>query len=282
MQVEDLLKQEFWKQPLVVFQNDFWVMLPPFVIVMFAVWWFRGTLLKREIAGLKAEKSVLEQRLNLAADQAKIASQVENEVEKQLQALNLAVGDNASLSASAARVETAVAKLAAANNVVSATLSGVTASTVIVSTEVIIRADPAATSVTINSLVNDRAQLELIFDKWIPRCVKDEFYRFKDKPPKSRKWFVGIKNSSTTKSADEVTVRAHESWFVDCTIAVAHRRMNESSKKSPLIFSHSTLEPGAVEFIELFGLETHLSGDVFKRSHEFVLEARAGMLKRCS
>jgi hypothetical protein len=273
---EELLKQEFWKQPLAAFQNDFWVMLPLFVIVVLAVWWFRGRLSEAQIAGLRAEKSVLEQRLNLAADQAKIASQVENEVERQLQALNLAVTDKASLSA-LAMLETEIGKLANANNAVSATLSGVTRSNVIVSTEVI-RADTPTTSISINSLSHDRARLEFIFDESDPRCVKDEFYWYNDKPPKSRSWFVGIKNSSTTKSADDVTIRAHESWFVGNTISEVHRRIDESLKKSPLIFSRATLEPGAVEFIELFGQgpnPTTLPGNVFKIGHDFVLEARA-------
>jgi len=90
--------------------------------------------------------------------------------------------------------------------------------------------------------------------------------------------FVGIKNSSTTKSADDVTIRAHESWFVGNTISEAHRRIDEPLKKSPLIFSRATPEPGAVEFIELFGQgpnPTTLPGNVFKIDHDFVLEARA-------
>jgi hypothetical protein len=131
----------------------------------------------------------------------------------------------------------------------------------------------------LNSLAHTSPQLQLIFDESDPRCIKDEFYwNTDDKPPKYRKWSLGIKNSSTTKSADDVTIKAHESWFVGNTISEAHRRINESLKKSPLIFSRATLEPGAVEFIELFGLGAHpkrLPGDVFKRSHEFVLEARA-------
>jgi hypothetical protein len=142
-------------------------------------------------------------------------------------------------------------------------------------------ADEKATlAARLNSLEYARAQLELVFDESDPRCVKDDFYWYKDKTPKSRTWFVGIKNSSTTKSADDVTIRAQESWFVENTISIAARYSNieESPKKNPLIFSRTTLEPGAVEFIMLFGLSPNpsdLPGDVFKRSHEFVLEARA-------
>jgi hypothetical protein len=130
----------------------------------------------------------------------------------------------------------------------------------------------------VNSLTYAHAQLEFIFDESDPRCVKDEFYPYKEKQAKSRRWFVGIKNSSTTKSADDVTIRAHESWFVGNTISEAHRRIDEPLKKSPLIFSRATPEPGAVEFIELFGQgpnPTTLPGNVFKIDHDFVLEARA-------
>jgi hypothetical protein len=80
----------------------------------------------------------------------------------------------------------------------------------------------------LRSLAHSRAQLEFIFDESDPKCVKDEFYwNTNDRPPKSRRWSVGIKNSSTTKSADNVTVKAHESWFVENTISEAHRRINE-------------------------------------------------------
>jgi hypothetical protein len=129
----------------------------------------------------------------------------------------------------------------------------------------------------LNSLLGGQAELEFIFDESDPRCVKegDSFYGYDGNYQKPRRWWIGIKNSSTTKSAEDVTIRAHESWFVDNTIAIAHRRIDERPKKSPLIFSRATLEPGAVEFVELFGLSPNLSGDVFKKSHDFVLEARA-------
>jgi hypothetical protein len=138
--------------------------------------------------------------------------------------------------------------------------------------------EKATLDARLSSLTYARAQLEFIFDESDPRCVKDEFYPYKEKQAKSRRWFVGIKNSSTTKSADDVTIRAHESWFVGNTISEAHRRIDESLKKSPLIFSRATLEPGAVEFIELFGQGPNpktLQGNVFKIGHDFVLEARA-------
>jgi hypothetical protein len=43
-------------------------MLAAIAVVGGVVWWFRGWMSEAEINGLKAEKSVLEQRLKLAAD----------------------------------------------------------------------------------------------------------------------------------------------------------------------------------------------------------------------
>jgi hypothetical protein len=121
------------------------------------------------------------------------------------------------------------------------------------------------------------AVIEFIFDDTDPRCVKDEHYWYEGKPPKARSWYAGIKNSSTKKSADEVVVIAKDSWFVENTIAM-HVRSIANRQKSPVIFSRPTLEPGAEEFVPLFRMEAHpasIPGDVFKRTHEFVLEARA-------
>jgi hypothetical protein len=139
--------------------------------------------------------------------------------------------------------------------------------------------EKATLGARLNSLEYARAQLELIFDESDPRCVKDEFYwNTNDKPPKIRRWYVGIKNSSTTKSADDVTIKAHDSWFVQNTIASFRGEAYGRSTKGPVIFSRATLEPGAVEFIMLFGQDAYpkrFPGDVFKKGHEFVLEARA-------
>jgi hypothetical protein len=145
--------------------------------------------------------------------------------------------------------------------------------------------EKAALNARFNSLAHSSAQLDFIFDESDPRCVKDEFYWFNDKPPKSRRWFVGVKNSSTTKSADDVTIRAHESWFVGNTISEAHRRIDEPLKKNPLIFSRATLEPGAVEFIELFGLGPNpltLQAMFLKEVTNLCWKRGPGMLKRCS
>jgi hypothetical protein len=73
--MEDWVKPEFWKQPWVAFQNEFWVILPLFVIVVLAVWWLRGKLYEAQIAGLKEQMSglkeqmvAIEQRFKLAAE----------------------------------------------------------------------------------------------------------------------------------------------------------------------------------------------------------------------
>ena len=121
--------------------------------------------------------------------------------------------------------------------------------------------------------------LAFIFDENNHRCVREEYYPFKgeDGQPmrRLRQWFVVIKNVSI-KSADEVVVFAHHSWFVENTIAMA-RQFQATGQKSPVIFRRPTLEPGAEEVIELFGMSrtSDLSGDVFKQPREFVLKARA-------
>jgi hypothetical protein len=128
------------------------------------------------------------------------------------------------------------------------------------------------------SLEENRPKLEFIFDERDPRCVQDEHYWYEGNPLRSRRWFVGIRNASFLKSADGLTVLARESWFVSCTIAVAHRKFDRSEEKRPVVFTKETLEPQAVEFFELLGLgpkASEMQGDVFHREHDFVIEARA-------
>jgi hypothetical protein len=119
-------------------------------------------------------------------------------------------------------------------------------------------------------------ELELIFDEDDPRCVKDIRYTwFADSPLKKRVWSVGIRNSSFKKSADSLIVMAKHSWFVENTIEVSYRRRDGMREPDPVILRRDSLEPRACEFIELFGMAPVTSGDVFKREHEFVIEARA-------
>ena len=124
-----------------------------------------------------------------------------------------------------------------------------------------------------------RPDIELIFDANDARFVRDKLYSLRDDPVIiSRSWWIMIKNNSLTKSADNVTIRAREGWFVSCSIALAHRAIDAPTQKEPIIFEKETLEPQAYEFVELFGIDPKVSqsaGDVFKRSHEFVIEARA-------
>ena len=71
------------------------------------------------------------------------------------------------------------------------------------------------------------AKLELLFDETDLRFVKDQRYPYEGNHLKSRRWYIGIRNASPTKSADQVTVRANECWFVACSVAVAHRRIDK-------------------------------------------------------
>ena len=71
----------------------------------------------------------MEQRLNLAAEQAASARQAKDELEKQFQIYKAEVAaakaENAALAATAAKVEAAIVNVATANNAVSSTLSGI-------------------------------------------------------------------------------------------------------------------------------------------------------------
>ena len=128
----------------------------------------------------------------------------------------------------------------------------------------------------LNLILNDTAKLEFIFDHGDKRCVKDEFYPFNDKPPRSRHWSVGLRNSSKFKSADEIVIVARNSWFVECTIAAGEEYITgRRAAKNPVVHTFATLQPGAEEYVGLFGLGVGPPGDVFKKPHEFVLEARA-------
>jgi hypothetical protein len=98
-----------------------------------AVWWFRGTMFGREItslkgemagkvAGLEGEKSILEQRLKLAADLTAASDRAKDETEKQFQTYKtevVAKGGNAS----PAKLEAAILQWGTANNAVSNTLT---------------------------------------------------------------------------------------------------------------------------------------------------------------
>jgi len=126
MAMDDLLKHDFWKQPWATFQNDFWVMLPLFVIVVVGVWWLRGRLFEAQLGGLKEQIAALEQRLKLATDLTAASDKAKDEVETQLQTLEVAIAgkaDVASLSALAAKLDNAVGQWATANNAVSNAVS---------------------------------------------------------------------------------------------------------------------------------------------------------------
>jgi hypothetical protein len=78
-------------------------------------------------------------------------------------------------------------------------------------------------------------------------------------------------------------IRAPDSWFVKNTITVAHHRPDDES--SPLIFSGATLGPGAVEFVELFGLAQArrlFQAMCLKEVTNLCWRQGQGTLKRCS
>ena len=87
---------------------------PPILIVGVVVWWFRGTLFGREVAGLKEQIAALEQRLKLAAEQVAASERAVDELEKELQEYKDDVFLEGSM-ASSRNVDDAIVKVAESN-----------------------------------------------------------------------------------------------------------------------------------------------------------------------
>jgi hypothetical protein len=120
---------------------------------------------------------------------------------------------------------------------------------------------------------NSERQLDLLFDDKDPAFVRDRrgVYGIQ-----SRRWYVGVHNAGS-KSIDDVTMRARESQFVECTIAVARILPGDLRvRREPVIAEFRTLSPGATEMVELFGLgaEEHSEQDILSKKQTFTLEAR--------
>ena len=128
----DVTNVQDWEQQWTTFMSAPFIIFPPIVIAGLVGWWLQGTKSAGQIAGLKEQVSVMEQRLKLATEQAATANQAENEFARRMQTLETAIAakaDNDSLSALAADVKTGFDKLAAANNALSSTVSISSAST---------------------------------------------------------------------------------------------------------------------------------------------------------
>lgn len=119
-------KADFWKQPLVAFQNDFWVMLPLFALVIWAAWWVRGKVNDREVGGLKGEISVkngeisfldrqLKDAKELTAASGQTGSELRDELrgefKTEIETLKIRMGDMADKAEIAAALSTLDAKI---------------------------------------------------------------------------------------------------------------------------------------------------------------------------
>lgn len=124
----EIINQDIWKQQWVAFMSAPFIIFPIITIVGIAVWWFRGTMLRSAISGLREQINVYDARLKLAAEQAISSDRAKDEVERQFQAYKtevLAKADNDMLSTRIVKVEAAIRQLAVANSAVRSTLSGV-------------------------------------------------------------------------------------------------------------------------------------------------------------
>ena len=133
MQMDALLKQEFWQKEWVAFQNAFWSMSLLLVVLVVGVWWLRGWMSKREIGGFKgeiavrnSEISLLERQLKDAVAKSAASDTATAEVERRLKILEEAIAskaDTASLVALASQLQSSVGELAKTQAAVSKVVS---------------------------------------------------------------------------------------------------------------------------------------------------------------
>jgi len=115
--IEQVLKQQW-----TAFTTAPYIAAPLIVFAGLVGWWLE----RRKMAGLKRRISAFEDRLKLAAQQAESARQAKNDVAKEFKTYNAEVGakaEDAALGASAARVDGAILRFAAASNSLSEILS---------------------------------------------------------------------------------------------------------------------------------------------------------------
>jgi hypothetical protein len=117
-------------------------------------------------------------------------------------------------------------------------------------------------------------QLDILFNEDDRAFVRDK--RGLYGTVRTRRWWVGVHNASRTWSIDDITLRAREGHFVDCTIAIAHRQPGQLTMREPVIAEFRTLPPGATEMVELFGLgaDEYSEQDILSKKQTFTLEVR--------
>jgi hypothetical protein len=128
-----------WQRQWGAFTTAIWIMLPLFLLIVWVVWWLSGTRSAGTIAGLLGEKGVLERRLkaetSLLEQRLKYAEEVRaassktsdelDELKKRFVAIEMAVAkaDYASLSESVAEIRSAIGKVSATKNAVTMKLN---------------------------------------------------------------------------------------------------------------------------------------------------------------
>lgn len=117
-----------------------------------------------------------------------------------------------------------------------------------------------------------QAALQLIFDPSDERCVSvsrgqhSETYRL-------------LVHNRGPKSLVNVTIRALPSWFSTTVIATASMGQSVHRSTTVVVRRIESLDPGATDVIELFGLQYHApdreSRDILNFTQEFTIEGRA-------
>jgi hypothetical protein len=84
----------------------------------------------------------------------------------------------------------------------------------------------------------------------------------------------GLRNASATKSIDDVSLRADDSHFVRCTIAIRDGGRLDPNR---IVAEFSTISPDSVEFVKLFSMsgdDVYGEQDILAKKQTFTLEVR--------
>jgi hypothetical protein len=112
-----------WKQQWTAFWSAPLVIGPLIAVAGFVIWWFRGKLFEAQIAGLKEQIAVVEQRLKLAADAMPASDQAKRELQILFDGYKAEVASKGR-NASPAKVDAAIVKVSDGDAAVKSGLQG--------------------------------------------------------------------------------------------------------------------------------------------------------------
>jgi hypothetical protein len=114
---------ETWKQQWTIFWSAPYIILPLIVVSLWVAWWFRGRTKEGEIAGLKAQMSVKDERLSFAVDGLDRARDDLANLDKQFLAYKMEVAANGK-NASPVKMDAAILRIRDGDRIVRSNLLG--------------------------------------------------------------------------------------------------------------------------------------------------------------